>query len=93
MICVGGLHGEETAVCEDFRVKLLLNHNVGSYWTGLGSMKRCPFRCPALKMFCTRRNRLGGDCRADSLEGLKYVSQLAWECLVTLQEQLQRNSE
>lgn len=32
----------------------------------------------------------GGDCRADPLEGLKYISQLAWECLVIAKEQQQK---
>lgn len=78
---------------EDFRVKLLLNHNVRNHWAGLVSLKRSPFRCLVLKMFFPRRDHLGGDCRADPLEGLKYISQLAWECLVTPKEQLQRISE
>lgn len=68
-------------------VKMLLSPGPRSHWASLGSYKRRAPRGPRFEDFL---------CQAwlswsrEQLEGLKYTSQLVWECLVTPREQLQR---
>lgn len=53
-------------------------------------LERMALRCLDFKMFCTGHDLLQADCRANPLGGLKYISELPWERLVTPKEQLHR---